>query len=139
LCGASFDGLHALRERWPRARFERDDVALRSSAEALRQRLRGQHLMRPLSIVLAGTGLQLAVWRALLALPDGSVTTYSALAGRVGARKAVRAVASAVGANPVACLIPCHRVIRASGELGLYRWGSARKAALLAREWVRAG
>lgn len=139
LCGASFDALDELRVRWPRSTLARDDAALRPYARALSARLRGQNLSRPLSVALAGTGLQVAVWRALLALPDGAVTTYAALARQAGAPRAVRAVASAVGANPLACLIPCHRVIRAHGALGQYRWGAARKAALLAREWARVG
>lgn len=139
LCGAAFGELDGLRERWPHATFTRDDAAMRPFSRALSERLAGRRLERPLSVVLGGTGLQVAVWRALLALPDGTVTTYGALATQVGAPKAVRAVASAVGANPIAYLIPCHRVIRAGGALGEYRWGSARKAALLARELTSRG
>lgn len=89
---------------------------------------------RPLSLHLRGTNFQIKVWEALLNLPLGKVTTYGALAARIGCPGAARAVGSAVGANPVAYLIPCHRVIRESGELGGYRWGLERKQALLARE-----
>ena len=85
-------------------------------------------------MVLHGTDLQLAVWRALLEIPTGAVSTYSRLAEQVGKPTAVRAVASAVAANHLAYLIPCHRVIQASGALGGYRWGFERKAAFLARE-----
>jgi AraC family transcriptional regulator of adaptative response/methylated-DNA-[protein]-cysteine methyltransferase len=134
LSGATFDGLAGLTARWPRATLVRDDEALAGPAEALRRCLDGSQPLAPLTILVPGTALQLAVWRALLEIPEGAVVTYGHLAQRVGQPGAARAVANAVGANPVACLIPCHRVIRATGALGGYRWGLARKAALLARE-----
>lgn len=137
LCGASFLGLDELRDRWPRAQFVSDPRALEPQVKALEARLRGEQLDAPLSLVLAGTDLQVAVWRALLEVPEGAVTTYGALAKQVGRPRAVRAVASAVASNPIAWLIPCHRVVRATGVLGEYRWGQARKAMLLAREWGR--
>lgn len=80
---------------------------------------------------LAGTPFQRQVWTRLLAIPPGAVTTYQALANDIGRPKAVRAVANAVGANPIAWLIPCHRVIRSDGGLGGYRWGVERKRAML--------
>lgn len=80
---------------------------------------------------LAGTPFQRQVWTRLLAIPPGAVTTYQELANDIGRPKAVRAVANAVGANPVAWLIPCHRVIRSDGGLGGYRWGVERKRAML--------
>ncbi|MBK8482196.1 MAG: methylated-DNA--[protein]-cysteine S-methyltransferase [Proteobacteria bacterium] len=88
----------------------------------------------PLRVLLRGTRFQLQVWRALLQLPEGAVTSYGALAARIGCPRAVRALASAVGANPLGYLIPCHRVLRASGAIGGYRWGVARKRLMLARE-----
>jgi AraC family transcriptional regulator of adaptative response/methylated-DNA-[protein]-cysteine methyltransferase len=103
----------------------------------LTARLRGEP-GRPLSLVLKGTPLQLKVWEALLSIPSGATTTYAALARGAGAPLAVRAVASAVGDNPIAVLIPCHRVLRATGAFGGYRWGLPRKAALLAMEGARA-
>jgi AraC family transcriptional regulator of adaptative response/methylated-DNA-[protein]-cysteine methyltransferase len=78
------------------------------------------------------------VWRALLELPIGSLATYGDVAARIGAPGSARAVGTAVGANPVAWLIPCHRVIRESGALGGYRWGTERKAAMLGWEAARA-
>lgn len=134
LSGASFDGERGLLERWPNARLTRDDAALRKTAQALHRAFSRGHLAEPLTVVVPGTALQLAVWRALLEIPEGAVVTYTQLAVRCGRPTASRAVANAVGANPVAWLIPCHRVIRATGALGGYRWGLARKAALLARE-----
>ena len=83
---------------------------------------------------LRGTPFQVKVWRALLAIPPGCVTSYNDLARRVGAPRASRAAGSAVGSNPVAWIIPCHRVIRASGVLGEYRWGRGRKLAMLSLE-----
>lgn len=87
-----------------------------------------------LPLHLKGTKFQLQVWRALLDIPSGEVTTYGRLAEDLGRPGAARAVGRAVGANPLAYLIPCHRVIRANGELGSYRWGLERKRAMVARE-----
>jgi len=89
---------------------------------------------RRLSLHLRGTNFQIKVWEALLNIPTGAVTTYEQIAMQLGNPNAVRAVGTAVGHNPIAVLIPCHRVIRKSGEFGNYRYGAARKMALLARE-----
>ena len=86
---------------------------------------------------LRGTNFQIQVWRALLRIPFGSLTTYQHLAQALGKPTAARAVGNAVGNNPVGYLIPCHRVIRGSGELGGYRWGLDRKAALIGWEAAR--
>lgn len=88
----------------------------------------------PLKLHLRGTNFQIKVWEALLNIPLGAVTTYERIAAQIGNPHAVRAVGSAVGDNPIAYLIPCHRVIRKSGEFGNYLYGSARKKAILARE-----
>lgn len=88
----------------------------------------------PLNLHLRGTNFQIKVWEALLNIPSGSMTTYAHIAAQIGNPRAVRAVGSAVGDNPIAYLIPCHRVIRKSGEFGSYLYGSARKKAILARE-----
>lgn len=85
-------------------------------------------------VSVRGTLFQRAVWRALLGIPRGSLTSYGRLAAAVGAPKAARAVGAACGSNPVAMLVPCHRVIRESGELGGYRWGMNRKLRVLAGE-----
>ena len=89
------------------------------------------------AVLAVGTNLQVKVWEALLQVPEDRVVTYSEVARAVGRPSAVRAVANAVGRNPVAALIPCHRVLRSTGELGGYRWGTLRKRALLAREAAR--
>lgn len=81
-----------------------------------------------------GTPFQLRVWQALQDIPAGQTLGYAALAARIGAPRAVRAVAAACAANPLAVVIPCHRVLRSDGGLGGYRWGVARKRALLALE-----
>ena len=83
---------------------------------------------------LRGTPFQIKVWRALLAIPPGCVASYGDLARRIGTPRASRAAGTAVGSNPVAWIIPCHRVIRASGVLGEYRWGRGRKLAMLSVE-----
>ncbi len=88
----------------------------------------------PLKLHLRGTNFQIKVWEALLKIPAGAVTTYEQIASQIGNPSALRAVGSAVGHNPIAYLIPCHRVIRKTGEYGNYRYGSARKKVILARE-----
>jgi len=89
----------------------------------------------PLKLHLRGTNFQIKVWEALLNIPAGAVTTYEHIAAHIGNPKAARAVGSAVGHNPIAYLIPCHRVIRKSGEFGNYLYGSARKKIILAKEF----
>ncbi len=87
-----------------------------------------------LSVHVQGTNFQINVWKALLKIPQGTLTTYGQLANLINNPKASRAVGTAVGANPVAYLIPCHRVIRSSGVIGEYRWGSTRKRSILSWE-----
>ena len=91
----------------------------------------------PLKLHLRGTNFQIKVWEALLNIPAGSVATYESIATSIGKPAAMRAVGTAVGHNPIAVLIPCHRVIRKSGEFGNYLYGSARKKALLGTEFSR--
>ncbi len=134
LCGISFSGLESIEARWPGCALVRDQKGLAPEAAQLERLLRGESLKKPLSVVLHGTDLQVAVWRALIQIPTGAVATYAQLATQVNRPSAVRAVASAIAANHLAWLIPCHRVIQSSGALGGYRWGSERKAALLGRE-----
>ena len=86
---------------------------------------------------VCGTNFQLRVWRALLEVPCGCLVSYGQLASAIGQPNAARAVGSAVGANPLAYLIPCHRVIRETGVLGEYRWGRERKRALVAWETLK--
>lgn len=115
--------LAELARNWPGAHLIEADAPLPSpwdEAEA--------------DVVVRGTELQVAVWKALLSIPEGETTSYEALARQVGRPDAVRAVASAVGANPVSWLIPCHRVLRKDGSPGGYRWGLAIKARLIESE-----
>ena len=99
--------------------------------------LNGVFPAAPLPLHLKGTPFQLKVWQALLRIPEGCLQSYGSLAASIGQPAAARAVGSAVGRNPVAVLIPCHRVIRESGVIGGYRWQRGRKLALLAREFAR--
>jgi AraC family transcriptional regulator of adaptative response/methylated-DNA-[protein]-cysteine methyltransferase len=87
-----------------------------------------------LPLDIRGTAFQQQVWEAISAIPAGSTATYAALAKRIGAPRAVRAVARACASNEIAVAIPCHRVVRTDGSLSGYRWGVERKRALLARE-----
>ncbi|MBI5824393.1 MAG: methylated-DNA--[protein]-cysteine S-methyltransferase [Chloroflexi bacterium] len=93
----------------------------------------------PLKLHLRGTNFQIKVWEALLSIPSGALTTYESLAAQIGNPKAARAVGSAVGHNPIAYLIPCHRVIRKSGDFGNYLYGPARKKMMLAHEFIPSG
>lgn len=93
-----------------------------------------EHAPTPIALFLTGTNFQLKVWEALLRIPPGSVCTYEGLAAEIGRPAAIRAAGTAVGRNPVAVLIPCHRVIHKIGTFGNYRYGSARKKALLGWE-----
>ena len=145
LCALSFMAgpdpalaLAELQERWPQARFQRDQAALQSFVSALESRLRGDQ-PRPLAMALKGTPFQLRVWEALLRIPEGRVLSYGDLARQMGDPGASRAIGTAIGQNPVGYLIPCHRVIQASGALGGYHWGEDRKRAILALERARHG
>ena len=128
--------LDELTTRWPQARY-----AQATDTTALARRLFTPATPRsrqPLALHLHGTNFQIRVWEALVRIPAGAAICYEDLAVAIGAPAATRAVASAVAANTVAMLIPCHRVLRKSGVFGEYRWGTTRKQALLAWEAVRA-
>jgi AraC family transcriptional regulator of adaptative response/methylated-DNA-[protein]-cysteine methyltransferase len=132
----------ALRElgvRWPNARRHRDD----DEAADLSRRIwegssEGSATGGALKLSVRGTNFQIKVWRALLELGSAGPITYASLAQAVGAAGAAQAVGNAVGANPIAWLIPCHNVLRKDGGLGGYRWGSERKRAMLAWSSMRA-
>lgn len=96
--------------------------------------INGVSAIKEIKLDVRGTDFQMKVWQALLKIPFGEVSTYSNLAEQIGSPGASRAVGTAVGSNPVAYLIPCHRVIRNSGVIGEYRWGELRKTAILGRE-----
>ena len=128
------DAIDNLVRDWEQAVMIEDHKATASLIRPifdLRYGVRGE----PLRVHLRGTNFQLKVWEALLQIPAGTATTYESIAKRIGKPGATRAVGTAVGHNPIAVLIPCHRVIRKVGEFGNYRYGALRKKALLAREF----
>jgi len=119
--------LENLKKQWHQATFCNDTQTSGALIEPIFSP--GQN-PAPLSLYVAGTNFQLKVWEALLRIPVGSLTTYEKIAEQIGNPGALRAVGTAIGHNPIAYLIPCHRVIRKLGEFGNYRWGSARKKLL---------
>lgn len=123
---------------WPAATFIEDRAFVAPIAARAFAFARGSALDRPLGLYVQGTNFQLKIWEALLRIPAGKCVTYGDLARAVGAPKASRAVGAAVGANMISLLIPCHRVILSSGVVHNYRWGAARKKAILALEEARA-
>lgn len=124
-----------LAHQWPQATLRQTTREIPALAQRLFAPARGG---APLPLLVRGTNLQVKVWEALIRLPPGAVLSYETLAAGVGAPHAVRAVASAVARNPIAWLIPCHRVIRKTGAFGEYHWGETRKKAMLAWEAARA-
>lgn len=121
-----------LARRWPHARLIKSPRVTRPVVD----RIFPQQPAGPqqLDLHVPGTNFQIKVWEALLRIPAGAVTTYGDIAAAIDAPRAARAVGTAIGSNPVAYLIPCHRVIRASGSLGEYHWGRARKHTMLTWE-----
>lgn len=117
-----------LAARWPRARLVPAPEALAPAVNAL---IAGHG---EITVRLTGSAFQLAVWRALIGVPAGQVISYAMLAERIGNPRALRAVGTAVGQNPVSWAVPCHRVTRSDGSIGGYHWGAAVKCALLTRE-----
>ena len=121
----------AFESNWPKARFAERPETARGLARRIFAWAGGRP---PFHLFLKGTNFQIKVWEALLKIPAGAVTTYEAVAELAGKPKAIRAAGSAVGDNPIAFLIPCHRVIRKTGALGGYGGGISRKRAMLAWE-----
>ena len=127
--------IQRIRQHWPKAIMKHDDNAILSEAAMLMSIWRGEgDIRKKLKLDLYGTNFQLQVWQALLRIPCGKTLTYQNIAQEMGRPKSSRAVGNAVGANPVSLLIPCHRVIRATGIIDNYGWGSPRKKLLLAME-----
>ena len=123
--------LAALKQDWPAAAFVPDQAKARQLGATM---FDAATQTRPLHLMLRGTNFQLKVWEALLNVASGTTVSYSQLARMANVPGAQRAVGSAIAKNRIALLIPCHRVIRESGEIGNYYWGADRKAALLAWE-----
>jgi AraC family transcriptional regulator of adaptative response/methylated-DNA-[protein]-cysteine methyltransferase len=132
-------GERDLRREFPAAIIERDDGALARVAAAVLRHLEGRAPHEELPLDVRATAFQRRVWRELLAIPRGRVRSYADVARALGSPRATRAVARACASNPIALVIPCHRVVRADGGLGGYRWGIERKRRLLDRELLSAG
>ncbi len=138
MCGMGFAAesgeAHAMEDltgRWPKATYVEDPMRLRPWVQAA---FGTSGTLEEAPLYLIGAPFQIKVWEALLTIPSGHVTTYSEIAQTIGHPKAVRAVGTAVGRNPVSWLIPCHRALRKSGGLGGYHWGLPVKRAMLAFE-----
>lgn len=131
------DALAGLRDHWPGAVFVENSGAIARTGQVVFDRALKPDGEGGVRLHIKGTNFQIQVWRALLRVPEGCVIDYGGLARRLGRPTAARAVAAAVGDNPVSVIIPCHRVLRCHGELGGYRWGLSRKLALLGRELAR--
>ena len=143
ICGLSFvpEGKRAsvlkeLRERWTGATLREAPDETQPWVDKLFSRTPARR-RKPLPLILKGTNFQVKVWEALLRIPEGGVVSYESLARAVGKPSASRAVGNAVGKNPIAFIIPCHRVIRQAGVIGNYHWGAERKKALLGWEWAK--
>jgi AraC family transcriptional regulator of adaptative response/methylated-DNA-[protein]-cysteine methyltransferase len=139
ICYLAFvDGRDAAQSRLSRLFPDADcrELSNEIHRDALRLITQADSTSTPLTLHLRGTDFQLAVWETLLKIPFGQLKTYGEIAAALHRPKAYRAVGNAVGDNPVAVLIPCHRVILSSGGMGGYRWGVHRKAAILRREGV---
>ncbi len=139
ICHLAFldcDRLHSieeLKDRFPHASIKMNKAMTAKVVKKIFSKTRTSKI----SLVLQGTPFQLKVWEALLRIPEGSIVTYGDLADIAGASGASRAVGTALSQNSIAYLIPCHRVIRATGDFGEYRWGTARKLAVLGWENAR--
>lgn len=135
--GDRVSALRELQQDWPRAELlARPDKALALIEQVFNRQSPG-YGTAPLRAYVRGTRFQLRIWRALLRIPEGQLISYGDMARITGQARAARAVGSAVGANRIAYLIPCHRVIRNSGIIGHYRWGGPRKQLLLSFEYER--
>lgn len=126
------EAFNSLQRKFPRARYCQKCDAIQQNALFIFTQ--DWSRLNTIKLHLKGTEFQLKVWEALLKIPMGGMTTYGEIAARIDNPKACRAVGTAVGENPVAFLIPCHRVIRASGEIGSYHWGETRKNAIIGWE-----
>ena len=119
-----------LRRQWPDAELTESP----GEAEKLIQQVFSDAASQPIRVWLRGSPFQLKIWQALMAIPEGSHATYGQIAEFVGQENAARAIGNAVGSNPLAWIIPCHRVIQKIGDIGGYRWGSHLKGAMIGKE-----
>jgi len=133
--GDDTEELEKLSARFPHAAYTKQHDAIQR--DILSVFMPGVQQLDQVKLHLKGTEFQIKIWEALLKIPSGSLTTYGQIARETGYTKASRAVGTAIGNNPIAYLIPCHRVIRTTGVIGDYRWGSTRKSALIGWEAAR--
>ena len=127
--------LKLLNKKWPNAEISHSDIQTSKTIDSIFDIKKRAD--SPLSVLVCGTNFQVNVWKALLNISSASLTSYKEIASAIGKPKASRAVGTAIGSNPVAFLIPCHRVIQQSGKIGGYRWGETRKHAIHAWEMAR--
>lgn len=124
-------GLLILRKEFPNAQLNRGNhPSIQSAFRCINDSASNE----PINLHIKGTPFQLKVWQALLQIPEGRISTYSSITNQLHNPTASRAVGNAIGQNPIAMIIPCHRIIRGDGGLGGYMWGTTRKSALLAVE-----
>lgn len=140
VCYMSFEvdeekALNKLKMKFPNAVFQRKLDLLQQNALFIFQN--DWDKISEIKLHLRGTDFQLKVWESLLKIPMGNLSTYGNIAEQIGNSNASRAVGTAIGSNPVAFLIPCHRVIQSSGALGGYMWGSTRKTAIIGWEGAK--
>ena len=135
LCGLAFCDhfgkdtvLANMKLRWPNANYNEDTIFSDREFKSILDQT------KEVKLCLIGSKLQIQVWKALMKIPTGKVTSYTTLAKYIGKPKAVRSIATAIGKNPLCWLIPCHRVLRANGELGGYHWGLNIKKKMLTYE-----
>lgn len=129
--------LNSLKQKYPNAAFRRKSDLIQQNALCIFQN--DWHNLPEIKLHLKGTEFQLKVWETLLKIPMGKLSTYGNIAGQIGNANASRAVGTAIGSNPVAFLIPCHRVIQSSGNIGGYMWGNTRKTAIIGWEGAKTG
>ena len=126
------DGLAVLKKHFEQAKLTAKITEFHTAAKKMFNS--DYKVVKELKLNLKGTEFQLKIWESLLQIPLGELTTYGAIATKINQPKAARAVGTAIGSNPIAYLIPCHRVVQASGQLGGYLWGTTRKKAMIAWE-----
>ncbi len=128
------DAVADLKSRWPNAKLIKQHQPSHNSIKKYFLNIRAKSKIK---IHARGTNFQIKVWEALVSIPPGKTTTYASIAKQIGKPKAVRAVGTAVGKNPVSYIIPCHRVLKSTGEIGQYHWGVERKRMMLAYEEIK--
>lgn len=123
-----------LRKRYPQAQWQQS-----ARVDRLVRALFSDYEAVDLTLSMRGTAFEFSVWYALMSIPFGEVRSYAQIAQQIGRPKSVRAVANAIGKNPISWIVPCHRVVRSDGTLGGYRWGTELKKTILALESIQTG